>query len=278
VIEERSIPVSVVILCHNEACNLERCIAALRGCAEIVVLDDGSTDGSQALAQSLGARVVHHRYVSFADQRNWAMDHAELAHDWVLHLDADEVVTGGLLNEVGEIVDMLGPSRVGFVARKMILDGRWLRRCADYPVFVARLVHRRGPRFVMRGHGEVIDAPPTSPIYLQGPFLHYVFSKGWDDWYARHEQYAKAEARRIVRGLPPLSLGQLLSPDRTVRRSMIRALSYRLPARPWQRFIYSYVLRCGFLDGGRGWQFCRAMVRYERMIDVELKRCLSEGR
>ena len=266
-----TIPVSVVILCHNEVVNLEQCIRAVDRCAEVVVLDDGSTDGSQELARSFGARIVYNPYVSFADQRNWAMDDADLMCDWVFHLDADEVMTPEALSEIRQMVFEMNPEQVALIPRKMMLDGCWLRHSADYPVCVPRLTHKKGPRFVMRGHGEIIDTPESNFVFMREPLFHYVFSKGWEDWYARHRRYAKAEAARVTDGLPPFSVRKLWSPDRTVRRGMVRALSYRMPARPWLRFLYAYFIRFGFLDGKPGLDFCRAMARYERMIDRNLR-------
>lgn len=265
------IPISVVILSHNEAANLPRCIEALRRCAEIIVLDDGSTDASQAVAAEQGARVVEHPYTSFADQRNWAMAHANRAYPWVLHLDADEVMTAAALSEVETMLPKMTSGQVGYIARKVMLDGRWLRFSADYPVYVPRLLHQEGPRFIMRGHGEVIDARPETAVYLKEPLLHYSFSKGWDDWWERHRRYARAEAKRIQQGLPPWTLASLFSADRARRRAARRALSYRLPGRAVLRFLYAYVIRLGFLDGRPGFDFCRAMARYEQMISDERK-------
>jgi glycosyltransferase involved in cell wall biosynthesis len=264
-------PVSVVILSHNEAVNLPRCIGALRDCAEIVVLDDGSTDDSQSVARACGARVVEHPYVSFADQRNWAMAHAALQCDWVLHLDADEVMTPAAWQAIAQVLPALRMEQVGWIARKVMLEERWLRFSADYPVYVPRLVHRDGPRFVMRGHGEIIDAPEGTRVLLADPLLHYAFSKGWPDWWDRHRRYARAEAERIREGLPRVSCKALFSRDRVARRAAIRALSYRLPCRAGLRFLYAYVLRLGFLDGRQGLRFCRAMAGYERMIGECLK-------
>ncbi len=265
------IPVSVVILSHNEAHNLPRCIEALKRCAEVVVLDDGSTDASQQIAAEAGARVVEHPYTSFADQRNWAMAHASLACPWVLHLDADEVMTHSALSEIKSLLPSMTADRVGFIARKVMLDDRWLRFSADYPVYVPRLLHQDGPRFVMRGHGEIIEAEPAAGVMLKEPMLHFSFSKGWPDWWERHRRYARAEAERIAEGLPPLSFRGLFSSDRTLRRAALRALSYRVPGRPALRFLYAYVLRLGFMDGRPGFDFCRAMARYEQMISDELK-------
>ncbi len=270
-----STPISVVILSHNEAINLPRCIEAVQDCAEVVVLDDGSTDGSQAIARSCGARVVEHPYRSFADQRNWAMENAGLKFDWGLHLDADEVMTPAALQAIADVLPVLRPEQVGWIARKVMLEDRWLRFSADYPVHVPRLVHREGPRFVMRGHGEIIDASPDTAFLLKEPLLHYAFSKGWPDWYERHQRYARAEADRIRQGLPPISGRCLFSPDRATRRAAMRALSYRLPCRPAMRFLYAYILHMGFLDGRQGFLFCRAMAAYERMITRHMRQLQS---
>ena len=265
-------PISVVILSHNEAVNLPRCIEAVKDCGEVVVLDDGSTDDSQDIARASGARVVEHPFASFADQRNWAMEHADLKYNWVLHLDADEVMTEEALQEISEQLALLDAAAVGFLPRKMMLGDRWLRFSADYPVYVARLIHKQGPRFVMRGHGEIIDAPPDAAVYLKEPMLHYAWSKGWEDWRQRHERYAQAEAQRLLEDGAVFRWRDLLGRDAIVRRRALRMLSFQMPFRDVQRFVYSYVLRGGGLDGWPGLQFCWAMARYERMISRSLKK------
>ena len=266
-----SIPISAVVLSHNEAGNLPRSLRALRDCSEIVVVDDGSTDDSPRIAAECGARVVVHPFVSFADQRNWAMDSAGLRHDWVLHLDADEVMTPAALEEIRLRLPVLKPSAVGFLARKVMLGEKWLRHSADYPVFVPRLLHRQGMRYAMRGHGEVLAAEPAESIFMDEPMLHYNFSKGWEEWRARHLRYADAEAARICSGAATFSFRALLASDRPVRRAALRALSYRLPGRPALRFLYAYIFRLGFFDGAPGLRFCLAMAAYERMIDAARK-------
>ena len=266
-----SLPISAVVLSHNEAGNLPRCLRALRACAEVVVVDDGSTDDSPRIAAECGARVVAHSFASFADQRNWAMDEAGLKNDWVLHLDADEVAPPELLAEIRRRLPALEPGSVGQLARQVMLGEQWLKHSADYPVYVPRLVHRRGPRFEMRGHGETLAVAPGAAVYFDEPLWHYNFSKGWAEWRARHLRYAAAEAARIRAGGAGLPFRALFSPDRATRRAALRALSYRLPGRPALRFVYAYVWRRGFLDGAAGWRFCRAMAEYERMIDAALR-------
>ncbi|HPT16527.1 MAG TPA: glycosyltransferase family 2 protein [Kiritimatiellia bacterium] len=272
------LPISAVVLSHDEAANLPRCLRALRDCAEVVVVDDGSADDSPRVAAECGARVVVHPFVSFADQRNWALDEAGLHNDWVLHLDADEVATPELLAEIRRRLPALATGAVGYLARQVMLGEKWLRFSADYPVYVPRLVHRRGARYAMRGHGETLAAAPAAAVYFNAPLRHYNFSKGWAEWRARHLRYAAAEAARLRAGGAGGSLRALGSRDRAARRAAARALSYRLPGRPLLRFLYAYVLRLGFLDGAAGWRFCRAMADYERMIDAELRKPPPDGK
>ena len=85
--------ITVVILTRNEADNIARCLQSLQWADELVVVDDGSTDDTVALAENNGARVIHHRFESFAKQRNWALEHGQLKNEWVLMLDADETST-----------------------------------------------------------------------------------------------------------------------------------------------------------------------------------------
>ena len=269
---EALIPITAIVLSHNEAANLPRCLAALRDCAEVIVVDDGSDDGSPEVARKYGARVVEHPFTSFADQRNWALASAGCVYPWTLHLDADEVMTPAALEEIRERLSTLSETQVGYLARKVMLNERWLKYSADYPVYVARLVHRSGPRFVMGGHGEVIDAPPDDAVFFDAPMLHYAFSKGWPDWYRKHERYAAHEAKRLMNSIGQGTWQDLWSDDPVQRRRALRALSYRVPARPLLRFLYLFIWRRGFLDGPPGYRFARAMARYERMIDVERKK------
>ena len=90
---------SAVIIAHNEVENLPRCLASLVGVVdEVVVVDSGSTDGTQDLAMSLGAKVLSRPFTSYADQKNWAAQQA--SHPFVLSLDADEALGRELQLEI----------------------------------------------------------------------------------------------------------------------------------------------------------------------------------
>ena len=94
------LPVSVIVPTRNEAHNLARCLESLRGAAEIFVIDSGSTDATIDIARSYGARILERPFNDFARQRNFGLDSGEFRHDWVLHLDADEIVTPEFVTEL----------------------------------------------------------------------------------------------------------------------------------------------------------------------------------
>lgn len=272
------IPVSVLILTLNEEANIGRCMASVDWSDDIVVLDSLSGDGTADTARRLGARVFSRAFDDFAGQRNYALDHIDFTHEWILHLDADEVVTVELREELAAAIgsELFAAYRL---AGKLMFDGRWLRFSGMYPVYQVRLGRKDALRFTQAGHGqrEAIDAALVGT--LQQPYLHFGFSKGLTDWLERHNRYSTAEARRNVaeRGAGAAGLSGLFAMERTERRRALKSLTSRLPFRPFLRFAYMYLLRLGFLDGFAGWTYCRLMADYEYWIvlkERELRRAV----
>lgn len=262
--------ISVVILTFNEAANLPRSLASVAWSDDVVVLDSGSTDDTVAIAERLGARVLQRPFDSFAGQRNHAMEHAGFKHPWVLHLDADEVVPPALRDELQAIA---GAERAPFpvyrVPSKIIFMGRWLKHAGMYPAYQVRFGRADALRFVDHGHGQREVQPPEQVGTLRNPLDHYNFSKGVNDWFARHLRYAEREARlQLEERGQPLHLARLCSRDATQRRRALKRLAGRLPLRPWLRFFYAAILRGGFLDGAAGLRYTRMLAIYQHFIDL----------
>lgn len=265
--------ISVVILTLNEAANLPRCLTSVAWSDDVVVLDSGSTDATVEVAQALGARVLVRGFDSFAGQRNFAMEQAGFRHPWVLHLDADEVVTPALRDEllaIASAADARFP--VYRLASKIIFMGRWLKHAGMYPAYQVRFGRGEALRFIDHGHGQREVQPPDQVGTLHQPLEHYNFSKGVNDWFARHLRYAEREARlMLVEREQPLRLGQLFGRDATLRRRALKRLAARLPMRPWLRFFYAGILRGGFLDGVAGLRYARMLAIYQQFIDLNLQ-------
>ncbi|MCC7097556.1 MAG: glycosyltransferase family 2 protein [Thermomonas sp.] len=273
--------ISVVILTLNEAVNLPRCLASVAWSDDVVVLDSGSTDATVAVAQAHGARVLTRAFDSFAGQRNFAMEQAGFRHPWVLHLDADEVVTPALRDELLAIAgasDAPGAScPVYRVAAKIIFMGRWLKHAGMYPSYQVRFGRLDALRFIDHGHGQREVQTPDQVGTLQNPLDHYNFSKGVNDWFARHLRYAEREAGlMLAERKQPLRPGQLFSTDATCRRRALKRFAGRLPLRPWLRFFYAGVLRGGFLDGIAGLRYARMLAIYQSFIDLMVRERLED--
>ena len=258
-------PVSVLVLTYNEEDNLPRCLASVAWADDVLVVDSFSTDRTVEIARAHGARVLQRPFDTFADQRNFGVDQGELRHDWVLHLDADEVVPGPLRDE------MLAIARVGGypayrVASRMMFQGRWLRHAGMYPAYQVRFGQRDRLRFKQVGHGQREDLPADEVGTLRHDLEHYSFSKGLHEWFAKHNRYSSDEAAEALRqSTGAVDWAALAAPDPTRRRRALKTLAARMPMRPSLRFLYMYVVRRGFLDGRAGLTYCRLLSTYEAM-------------
>ena len=264
--------ISVVILTFNEAGNLPRCLDSVRFSDDVLVLDSGSTDDTCRIALEHGARVMTRAFDTFAKQRNHAMEQGELIHPWVLHLDADEVVPPELRAELEAVANAPGDMHAAFrIPSKLIFMGRWLRHSGMYPSYQVRFGQRGQLRFVDHGHGQREALPAERIGTLSAAFDHHNFSKGINDWFARHLRYAAAEsAQALAEREQVLTLADLFKGDPTRRRRALKRVANRLPFRPTLRFAYVYLLRAGFLDGIAGYRYARMLAMYQYFIDLNM--------
>jgi glycosyltransferase involved in cell wall biosynthesis len=121
------LPVSVIIAARNEARNLPRCLEALRGFAQVFVIDSQSTAATVEVTRNHGAQVVHFYYHGgWPKKRQWVMDTLPLASDWILLLDADETMTPELVNEIRHSIQ--NPDLTGYyVSRQQYFLCRHLK-------------------------------------------------------------------------------------------------------------------------------------------------------
>lgn len=259
---------SVLILTLNEERNLPDCLASVAGCADLVVLDSGSTDRTRSIAEQAGARFFSRPFDDFAQQRNYAQREIRFRHPWVFHLDADERMTPELLAACrgnATRTDVEG----FFVAPKMLWHGRWLPRCTDFPAWQARFVRAPEFRFIQVGHGQR-EAAAMRMDTLTASYLHELCPGSETEWLAKHRGYAHIEAQHALATALP-SWKTLFSGEALVRRRALKSFATRLPARSLARFIYQYVVRRGFLDGAGAARFCYLLARADGFLADELR-------
>ena len=266
---------SVLILTLNEERDLPRCLASVSACDDVVVLDSGSTDKTEELARGGGARVFTRKFDTFAGQRNYAQREIAFRHAWVFHLDADELMTPELDAECRQAANRTDVDGF-YVAPKMMWRGRWIPRCTDYPAWQARFVRAPQFEFIDVGHGQR-EALQMRMGRLHHSYLHDLSSGGTEEWLAKHRRYARIEAREQLASDGGVRASHLFSRDRLRRRRALKRFSYALPARPMFRFVYQYLLRGGFLDGGPGLEYCRLLASYERFADEEIRQLRAAG-
>ena len=262
---------SVVILTLDEEINIAACIESLRGVADIHVLDSGSTDRTCEIAREMGAKVSVNPFESFGKQRNWAIDNMALENEWVLHLDADERMTPELFAEIGSrLAD--APEDAGyFVPSKLMFMGRWLKHAGGYPTYQVRLFHTGRLRFTDYGHGQREETTGELGT-LESPYLHDAFSKGLDDWLAKHNRYSRQEAEQaLLEKAEGVRLRNLFSTDSVERRRTLKRIAYRLPARASLRWWYIYLVQRGFLEGREARTYATLITTYERMTGIKIK-------
>jgi glycosyltransferase involved in cell wall biosynthesis len=270
-----TVPVSVVILTLNEEINLAECLASLAGFDDVVVLDSGSSDSTQAIARAQGVPVYEHAFAGFGQQRNWAIDQVPARYPWQFHIDADERMTPELAAEMTALVAADPPEGGYLVPSKLLFAGRWLKRAGQYPGYQVRFFHRDRLRFVDHGHGqrEVTSFPVGC---LQNPLLHYPLSKGIDGWFARHIPYARHEAEQALHREAVAMNGSLFSLNGTSRRRALKRLVRRLPGRYFLRLAYMLFVQGALLEGWAGVTYSQMLATYEAMMEVYL-RMLRQG-
>jgi glycosyltransferase involved in cell wall biosynthesis len=261
---------SIVVLTKNEEANLEACLACVRWCDDIVVLDSFSTDRTVEVAQSAGVTVVQRAFDDFGSQRNFALKEISFKHPWVFHLDADERFNEELRKECDAVISADQHSAY-FVANRIIFLGRWIRRCSQYPFPQVRLVKVGEVTFAKAGHGQREEAVLRGVGHLHQAYDHLNFSKGIGDWVDKHNRYSGEEALLAfeIRG-QPLAAKELFSGDSTLRRRAMKRLHARLPARWVVKFLYLYVFRFGFMEGYPGFAYCMLQGFYDLLISVKM--------
>ena len=279
-------PVSVVVPVRNEAGNLPRCLEQLQWADEVFVVDSASTDGTVEAALRAGAKVAQFQWNGrYPKKKNWALKNLPFRNEWVLMVDADELVTPELAAEIGRAVAAPGPEVGFYINRRFMFMGKWIRHCGYYPSWNLRLIKKgRGEyeRMAQTGdtrsgdnevHEHMVCDGPTG--WLKNDMIHEAFAT-IDVFMEKHNRYSNWEAlvqeEGWAGGLRGNPFGHALE-----RRRFIKRLARHLPGRPWLRFVYSYILRLGFLDGREGYIFCRLLGIYE-FLCVAKYRELKAGR
>lgn len=259
-----------LILTYNEEKIISKCINALDFVDEIVVYDSYSTDKTTDIAKSLGAKVISKSFDNFAAQRNSALEALKNRAEWILMVDADEVITTELKKEIQKCISKKNEITLYNVRRKDFYKNKWIKHSSGYPTWFPRLFKSGKVKVKREINEEYITFGQTG--YLSNHLDHYPFNKGIDWWFEKHNKYSSAEAIKMKTEMSEkINFKHLFSLNPAERRKTQKLISYRLPFRPTIIFIALFILRRGFLDGKEGYEFCKLRKIYETMIEIKQK-------
>lgn len=263
---------SVVIPVLNEEKNLARCLRSTAWADEVFIVDSGSRDSTEGIAESFGAKVVQFKEDKKGrKKKNWALQTLPFKHEWVFFLDADEEVPDGAEEEIREICTVNKKECDGYlINRRFLFMAKWMKH-AYYPNWNLRLFKRHLGRY------ETLTDRPTASgdveiherVLLDGKcgrlgceLKHYAFPSV-EVFVEKHNRYSNWEAvvqseklSRETDSLRPGSRGLMW-------RRWIKNATEKLPCRPFLRFLYVYVMQRGILDGKEGYYFARLHSYYE---------------
>jgi hypothetical protein len=219
---------SAVVITRNEECAIGACLDSLAWCQEIVVVDSGSTDRTREIAVERGAKVIEHEWEGYGRQKNFAARQA--TNDWVLCIDADEIVSPELRASIGKA--LAAPAfRAYEMARCNRFMGVWLRHGEGYPDWILRLFDRRVANWSEDPvHEKVLMQ--TEVGRLDGDLLHES-AETLHSYLEKQNRYTSLQAEALY-------------------RSGVRPSLFKLVFSPLARFLKFYLLRRGFLDGVPG--------------------------
>ncbi len=238
---EKKIILSVAIVTFNEEQNIDACLLSISQLAdEIIVVDGGSSDTTCEIAKKYNATIIHTDNPQiFHINKQKALDacHGE----WILQLDADEVVTEELKKEI------LNPPTGGqddkhyngyYIPRKNYFWGHVMKKGGQYPDYVIRLIRNGKAHFPCKSVHEQIEVDGTVG-YLKEPMLHYSYRTKEDYW-------KKADTYTTLRALS--------MQENNIKKTLGTWVRYNIIL-PIKTFFLLFIRHKGFIDGWYGLVF-----------------------
>jgi glycosyltransferase involved in cell wall biosynthesis len=225
------VPVSVVVITFNEEDNIERCLLSVQDIAdEIVVVDSLSTDKTKEICLRLGVKFIEQPFLGYVEQKNKALEHCQYPH--VLSLDADEALSDQLKASILKAKENWTSDGYEF-NRLTNYCGKWIRHTDWYPDRKLRLFDKRKGKWEgINPHDKYMLQPGCPQSFLKGDLLHYSFPS-IDD----HLDVVK-------------KFTSIMAKESFDKGKKVNGIS--LYFSPFWKFIKSYFIRLGFLDGYYG--------------------------
>jgi glycosyltransferase involved in cell wall biosynthesis len=260
----RLLPLTAIVAARNEERNLPHCLESLRDVGEVYVIDSQSTDATVEIACSFGAQVVQFHYQGgWPKKRQWAMETLPLAFDWILLIDADEVLTPELAEEIHQAIS--NPDLDGYyISLRMYFLGRLLRHGGagfwklslfrrGKGRYECRLKDQDSSMADMEVHEHVVVEGRTAR--LRNPLAHRNV-ESLSRYILKHDEYSNWEAKVWLDGDAQQQLRPALFGTQAQRRRWLKKRFMGIPGSPAMFFLAKYLFGLGFLNGVPGLIYC----------------------
>jgi glycosyltransferase involved in cell wall biosynthesis len=245
--------ISAVILTFNEQRNIARCIESVLPVAdEIVVVDSFSTDATEAICRKYGVRFIQHAFEGYIEQKNYATSLA--SNEIILSLDADEALSDELIQSIKE------------VKKKRLCDGysmnrltnycgKWIHHSGWYPDSKLRLLDRREGKWGGTNPHDKFEMNEKSTVCkINGDLFHYSY-------------YTFEEHRSQIIKFADISA-------KALHQKGVRSGPGKIIYKPIARFLRTYIVKAGILDGKEGWTIARmtawaSYLRYTQLYKIQ---------
>jgi glycosyltransferase involved in cell wall biosynthesis len=225
--------ISVIILTRNEEKSIEKCIRSVKWCSEIIIIDDNSTDKTVEIARKYKAKIYTHALNrDFSAQRNFGMSKA--THEWILFVDADEVVSDALAYEISNAIEFKGQSLKYFngfyIRRSDFIWGKQLKYGETGSIKLLRLGRKEFGKWKGMAHEKWnIDGPIG---ILTNPLLHFPH-QNLEEFLNKVNFYTDIRAKEL-------------------KSKNVRVFYWSILLYPLGKFLINYFVKRGSMDGVRG--------------------------
>jgi glycosyltransferase involved in cell wall biosynthesis len=281
----KRLPISAVILTHNEEKNIEKCLISISDWAhEIIIVDSFSTDRTLDIIKKHTDKVYQNKYDGHPQQWQWTLDNVSIQNDWIFAIDADFIVTKELWGEISKTFAQLDKEVSGFYVRhKQVFKGKPILHGGVYPSYWLRIFRKKKVKI---DRNELVDVH----FYVNGKVEKLEFDivehnlKDEDIlfWIEKQNKFAKNHALEEINRKDrllnyPTEPNILGSPNQ--RKLFLKNLYYKFPLyiRPFLYFFHRYILKLGFLDGKEGfiYHFTQGFL-YRLLVDINIDEILSQ--
>lgn len=253
--------ISAVIITYNEAANIARCLDAAQQVAdEIIIVDSFSKDKTKSICETYNVRFFERKFEGYGEQKNWG--NAQATGDFILSLDADEVLSKKLIQDI--LKQKEKPTHQAFRFNRLTnFSGTWVRFAGWYPDKKVRLWHKDAAVWIGKAVHEILEVKTGVKVgQLKGDLLHYSFHSIFD-YLNRQNKYAQLSViEQLKHGKTPKFLPSLFKGG--------------------YKFFWLYFLKLGFVHGYHGFVIClngagKYLINYAKYRQIEHSKTANQS-